>query len=153
MRTSPMRTSVDVSPLHRATVGFDRLFDLLDRASVDNAQSNYPPYNIERLGEHAYRISVAVAGFAENELDVEVRENALTITGKKEASRTQGEYLHQGIATREFTRRFELADTVRVKGASLENGLLNVDLVQEVPERLKPRKISINQPVDQAQLN
>lgn len=148
-----MRTSYDVSPLHRATVGFDRLFDLLDRASVDNAQSNYPPYNIERMGEHAYRISVAVAGFAESELDVEVRENALTITGKKEANRPQGEYLHQGIATREFTRRFELADTVQVKGAHLENGLLNVDLVQEVPERLKPRKIAINQQVNQAQLN
>jgi len=140
-----MRTTYDVSPLYRATVGFDRLFNLLDRAPTENAQSNYPPYNIERTGEHAYRVSIAVAGFTGEELDVAVRENALTVTGKKAPVHSDVEYLHQGIATREFTRRFELADTVNIVGANLENGLLNIDLVQEIPERLKPRKIEINQ--------
>ena len=139
-----MRTSLNTTPLYRASVGFDRLFDLLDRVPNETSQSNYPPYNIERTGETSYRISIAVAGFVDDELDVEVRENALTVTGKKAPQDEQRNYMHQGIATRGFTRRFELADTIQVVGASLENGLLNVDLVQEIPERLKPKKIAIN---------
>lgn len=141
-----MRT-FDFAPLYRSTVGFDHLFSLLDQVggSADGGQS-YPPYNIERTGENAYRVTVAVAGFAEPELFLEVRENTLTIRGEKQASKEQaaGEVLYQGIAARAFERRFQLADYVQVKGASLENGLLHVDLEREIPEAKKPRQIAIN---------
>lgn len=139
-----MRTNFNVSPLYRSSVGFDRLFNLLDNVSTETQQSNYPPYNIERTGEDSYRISIAVAGFNEDELDIETQENALTVTGHKASVDNEKDYLHQGIATREFTRRFELADTVHVTGAHLEHGLLNIDLVREIPEKLKPKKIEIN---------
>jgi molecular chaperone IbpA len=140
----------DLSPLYRSTVGFDRLFSLLDSATgVDTAASQtYPPYNIERTGENAYRITVAVAGFAENELAIETKEGSLLIRGSKEAQVKDGneqrrQVLHQGIAARAFERRFQLADHVQVTGASLENGLLHVDLVREIPETQKPRQIPI----------
>jgi molecular chaperone IbpA len=137
----------DLSPLYRSTVGFDRLFSMLDQASGSDAAVGYPPYNIERTGEHDYRISVAVAGFSESDLFIESRENTLTIRGSKEAQTAEGaakrEVLHQGIAARAFERRFQLADHVQVVGASLENGLLHVDLVREIPEAQKPRQIAI----------
>ena len=138
-----MRT-FDLAPLYRSTVGFDRLFSMLDGAGFDSSAPTYPPYNIERTGENAYRISIAVAGFAENELTIESKENTLTVKGEKqEKSETQGEVLYQGIAARAFERRFQLADHVVVKGAALENGLLHVDLVREIPEAMKPRTIPI----------
>jgi molecular chaperone IbpA len=137
--------SYDLSPLYRSTVGFDRLFSLLDQAgSVDNAPS-YPPYNIERTAENAYRISIAVAGFGESDLSIESKENALTVRGEKKSAddELKREVLHQGIAARAFERRFQLADYVQVTGASLENGLLHIDLVREIPEAKKPRLIPI----------
>jgi molecular chaperone IbpA len=141
-----MRT-FDLAPLYRSTVGFDRLFSLLDQVGggFDGATSSYPPYNIERTDENAYRITVAVAGFTENELFLEVKENTLTIRGEKQAKdgAKDGEVLYQGIAARAFERRFQLADHVEVKGATLENGLLHVDLKREIPEAMKPRQIPI----------
>jgi molecular chaperone IbpA len=137
-----MRT-FDLAPLYRSTVGFDRLFSMLDDA-VDSAAPGYPPYNIERTGDNAYRITVAVAGFGEKELSLEAKENTLTIRGEKTATDDKrGEVLYQGIAARAFERVFQLADYVQVKGASLENGLLHVDLVREIPEAKKPRQIPI----------
>jgi molecular chaperone IbpA len=135
----------DLAPLYRSTVGFDRLFSLLDQVSgFDGNTPGYPPYNIERTGENAYRISVAVAGFSENDLSIETKENTLTIRGEKQAkTEDQGETLYQGIAARAFERVFQLADHVEVRGAKLENGLLHVDLVREVPEAMKPRQIKI----------
>jgi len=136
-----MRT-FDLAPLYRSTVGFDRLFSMLDGFET---APGYPPYNIERTGENAYRISVAVAGFADNELSIEAKENTLTIKGEKKVKEEQsGEVLYQGIAARAFERVFQLADYVTVKNASLENGLLHVDLVREIPEAKKPRQIPIN---------
>jgi len=137
--------SFDLAPLYRSTVGFDRLFSLLDQATGFDGTPGYPPYNIERTGENAYRITVAVAGFAEPELSIEVKENTLTIRGDKQAKANEqkGEVLHQGIASRAFERVFQLADFVQVKGANLENGLLHVDLVREIPEAKKPRQIKI----------
>ena len=136
-----MRT-FDLAPLYRSTVGFDRLFSMLDGFE---AAPGYPPYNIERTGENDYRISVAVAGFGETELSIESKENTLTIKGEKQAKEeVNGEVLYQGIAARAFERQFQLADYVQVKGASLENGLLHVDLVREIPEVKKPRQIAIN---------
>ncbi|RDJ22063.1 molecular chaperone [Bosea caraganae] len=135
----------DLSPLYRSTVGFDRLFALLDQAnSVENAPT-YPPYNIERTAENAFRISIAVAGFAEGDLAIESKENTLSVRGEKQVSEDAGnrEVLHQGIAARAFERRFQLADYVQVTGASLENGLLHIDLVREIPEAKKPRQIAI----------
>lgn len=131
----------DFSPLYRSTVGFDRLQSLLDAATGDS-QPSYPPYNIERLGEHDYRITMAVAGFADKDLNIEVNQNVLTISGKR-SEPEETNYLYQGIAGRSFERRFQLADHVEVKGARLENGLLHVDLVRQVPEQLKPRQIKI----------
>jgi molecular chaperone IbpA len=135
----------DLTPFYRSTVGFDRLFNLLDQTNAE-AAPGYPPYNIERTGENAYRVSVAVAGFAENELNIELKENTLTIKGEKQAKTEEkaGEVLYQGIAARAFERVFQLADFVQVKGAALENGLLHVDLVREIPETKKPRQIPIN---------
>ncbi|MBW8618161.1 MAG: Hsp20 family protein [Hyphomicrobiales bacterium] len=134
----------DLSPLYRSTIGFDRIFQLLDQATAPEATS-YPPYNIERTDENAYRITLAVAGFAEADLSIEVKEAALTITGEKktEGEQIRREVLHQGIAARAFVRRFQLADYVQVTGAALENGLLHIDLVREVPEAKKPRLIPI----------
>ncbi|MFO1117820.1 MAG: Hsp20 family protein [Beijerinckiaceae bacterium] len=135
----------DLSPLYRSTVGFDRLFSLLDQATGSEPTS-YPPYNIERTGENNYRITVAVAGFGDRDLSIEARENTLTIKGAKEAAAEgpQNEVLYQGIAARAFERRFQLADHVQVSGARLENGLLHVELVREIPEAQKPRQIPIN---------
>ena len=140
----------DLSPLYRSTVGFDRLFTMLDQASGSEvAAGGYPPYNIERTGDHDYRISVAVAGFAESDLSIESKENTLTIRGSKESveAPAKREVLHQGIAARQFERRFQLADHVRVVSAELENGLLHVDLVREVPEAQKTRRIPIGKTV------
>ena len=136
----------DLTPFHRSTIGFDRLFSLLDQANGLESAPTYPPYNIERTGENAYRISVAVAGFAQPELNIELKENTLTIRGEKAAKSEEkaGETLYQGIAARAFERIFQLADFVQVKGAALENGLLHVDLVREIPEAKKPRQIAIN---------
>ena len=137
-----MRT-FDLAPLYRSTVGFDRLFDMLGEGF--EAAPGYPPYNIERTGENDYRITVAVAGFGESELSIESKENALTIKGEKQVKQDNtAEVLYQGIAGRAFERQFQLADYVQVKGASLENGLLHVDLVREIPEAKKPRQIAIN---------
>ncbi|MCW5697199.1 MAG: Hsp20 family protein [Bauldia sp.] len=135
----------DLSPLYRSTVGFDRLFSLFDRLSdVENAAPSYPPYNIERTGENAYRITMAVAGFGEGDLNVEVKEGVLTVKGEKKDEAGAGrEVLYRGIAGRAFERRFQLADYVEVRGAALENGLLHLDLVREIPESLKPRRIEI----------
>ncbi len=140
-----MRT-YDFSPLYRSTVGFDRMAAMLDNVlSNDVGTQTYPPYNIEKTGDDAYRITVAVAGFTEDELSIEARDGQLVISGKKaEDQDGQTTYLHRGIATRAFERRFQLADHVRATGALSENGLLHVDLVREVPEALKPRKIEIN---------
>lgn len=138
---------LDLSPLYRSTIGFDRLFDLVDQAAGFEAVPSYPPYNIERTAEDAYRITVAVAGFSEKDLAVETRENSVIIRGSKETRSEpesgQREVLYQGIAARAFERRFQLADHVYVKGASLENGLLHVDLVRELPEAQKPRQVPI----------
>ncbi|MFD1911558.1 Hsp20 family protein [Halodurantibacterium flavum] len=136
--------SFDLSPLYRATVGFDRVADLMDRVlSTEVTQPTYPPYNIEKTDENAYRISLAVAGFTADELTVEVKENALHIAARK-ADEDEGRvYLHRGIATRAFERRFHLADHVRVTGATHADGMLHIDLVREMPEALKPRRIEI----------
>lgn len=136
--------SYDLTPLYRATVGFDRMADLLDRVMTqDSAPSTYPPYNIEKTAEAAYRISIAVAGFAEAELSVEQRESELVVSARKAQEDGTRSYLHRGIATRAFEKRFQLADHVRVTGAIHENGMLHVDLLREVPEALKPRQIAI----------
>ncbi len=134
----------DFAPLYRATVGFDQIADLMDRAlSAEPSQNTYPPYNIEKTADDAYRISLAVAGFSESDLNVEIRENALIISAKKAGEEDDKNYLHRGIATRAFERRFTLADHVRVAGASNTDGMLHIDLVREVPEALKPRQIEI----------
>lgn len=135
----------DLAPLYRATVGFDQIADLLDRVMAsDMSQPTYPPYNIEKIEDDAYRISIAVAGFAAGDLTVEVKDGALVVSARKsESDESDRTYLHRGIATRAFERRFQLADHVRVTGASHEDGMLHVDLVREVPEALKPRRISI----------
>lgn len=141
----------DLSPLYRSTVGFDRLFSMLDSmGTVDNGNPGYPPYDIERTGENDYRITMAVAGFAEKDLDIELKESTLTIRGERasEKGENSGEVLHRGIAQRSFERRFQLADHVQVSGASLENGLLHVDLVREIPESKKPRSIPIGSPAN-----
>ena len=134
---------LDYSPFYRSTVGFDRLFDLLENA--DAAQGGYPPYNIERSDENNYRVTIAAAGFAEKDLSVEVADGVLTVTGKREDA-AKPAYLHQGIAGRAFELNFQLAEHVEVKGAKLENGLLHVDLERIVPEAKKPRRITINAP-------
>ena len=136
--------SFDLAPLYRATVGFDRIADLMDRAlTADVAQPTYPPYNIEKTAEDAYRISIAVAGFTPEELNVEVKDGTLLVAARKGDEAEGKTYLHRGIATRAFERRFALADHVRVTGASHEHGMLHIDLVRETPEALKPRRIEI----------
>ena len=148
-----MRT-YDLTPFYRSTVGFDRLFSLLDQATADGSPG-YPPYNIERTGENSYRISVAVSGFAQGELSIVAKENTLTIKGEKTANANNegnAEVLYRGIAARAFERAFQLADFVVVKNASLENGLLHVDLVREIPEAKKPRSIPITTSAQAAQV-
>lgn len=134
----------DLAPLYRATVGYDQIADMMDRVlSNDMAQPTYPPYNIEKTADDAYRISIAVAGFAENDLSVEVKEGALVVSAQKAEEDGERSFLHRGIATRAFERKFQLADHVRVTGASHADGMLHIDLVREVPEALKPRRIEI----------
>ena len=135
---------VDYSPLYRTAVGFDRLFALLDSAASQEASSGYPPYNIERLDENAYRIELAVAGFRTEDLNIEVKENVLTVQGRKAANEgEQRRFLHRGLAERSFERRFQLADHVIVEGANLADGLLSISLRRELPEQLKPRTVAI----------
>ncbi|MDK9695350.1 MAG: Hsp20 family protein [Siculibacillus sp.] len=138
---------IDFSPLYRSTVGFDRLFSLMDALGTgETSQPAYPPYNIERTGETAYRITMAVAGFGEPDLALEVKEGVLVVKGEKAATEENKEILYRGIASRSFERRFQLADHVVVHGAKLENGLLHIDLVREIPEAMKPRRIPIAAP-------
>ncbi|WP_299422991.1 Hsp20 family protein [uncultured Shimia sp.] len=139
-----MRT-FDLAPLYRSTVGFDQLANMMDRVlSNDVAQPSYPPYNIEKTADDAYRISLAVAGFSADDLNIEVKQNALVVTAKKGDEASDKTYLHRGIATRAFERRFHLADHVRVTGASHEDGMLHINLEREIPEALKPRRIEIS---------
>jgi molecular chaperone IbpA len=134
----------DLTPLYKSTIGFDRLASLFDSmGTLDGDVPAYPPYNIERLGEAEYRITMAVAGFSADDLNIEMKENGLTIQGEHKDDGKDREFLHRGIATRAFERRFQLADHVEVKGARFENGLLHVDLVREIPEAMKPRTIKI----------
>ena len=133
----------DYAPLYRSTVGFDRLVQLLDAASVHSAESGYPPYNIERLDETSYRITMAVAGFTDAELKIEVKENALSVRAEKQPETAPRQFLHRGIGQRAFERRFELEDYVEVTGANLANGVLQIDLVRNLPERMKPRTVAI----------
>jgi molecular chaperone IbpA len=133
----------DLTPFYRTTVGFDRLFDLLENVSKNEAGA-YPPYNIERLGENDYRITLAVAGFGEGDIEIVSHEQTLTVKGARPEADDKRAFLHQGIAGRSFERRFQLADHVTVASAALENGLLNIDLKREIPEAMKPRKIAIN---------
>ncbi len=148
-----MMRDFDLSPLYRSSIGFDRMASLLDNMNrSEQAQPSYPPYNIELTGEDQYRITMAVAGFTDNELNVEVKQNHLTVTGKKNVDKESRQFLHQGIAARNFERRFQLADYVRVETARIENGLLHVDLVREMPEAMKPRTIEITTPGKNANL-
>lgn len=137
-----MRT-YDLTPLYRNTVGFDRMFDLLENVNKAEA-GGYPPYNIERLDEDQYRITLAVAGFSEDDLEIEVHQNTLKVTGVRRDADEARNYLHQGIAGRSFERRFQIADHVKIDAASLKDGLLNIDLRREIPEEMKPRKVAIN---------
>ena len=146
-----MRTTTDFSPLYRSFIGFDHLAGLIDQANRAGKQSTYPPYNVELLSEDQYRITMAVAGFAEDEIEIESKQNNLVITGTKNnpnqesaPENKQRKFLHQGIAERNFERKFQLGDHVKVVSASMENGLLHVNLEREIPEALKPRKIAIN---------
>ena len=135
--------SFDFTPYRRSTVGFDKLFDFLESARAEQAD-NYPPYDIEKLGDDSYRITLAVAGFSPADIDITARQNMLVVTGRKAESRQrEGNYLHIGIATRAFERRFELADFVRVEAADMKDGLLSIELVREIPDAMKPRKIEI----------
>lgn len=133
----------DFSPLYRSAIGFDRLAQLVDEALRSEGQPNYPPYNIELVAEDKYRITMAVAGFSRSELEIEVENDNLKVTGRKSRDDSQKTFLHRGIAARDFEHRFQLADHVKVVSAALENGLLNIDLMREVPEAMKPRKITI----------
>lgn len=136
---------VDFSPLYRSTVGFDRLFNIFDSLTQPESAQSYPPYNIERLGENSYRISMAVAGFSSDEIEIEAHRNQLTVKGdqKTEDTENDSDFLYRGIAARAFERRFHLADHVEITGAELKNGLLHIALKREIPEELKPRKIAI----------
>ena len=138
-----MRTSFDFSPLYRTSIGFDRVFDLLENATGVEAIDNWPPYDIAKTGDDTYRITMAVAGFAQDEFEISAQPNLLIVTAQK-GGEASGEYLHRGIATRSFTRRFELADHVKVTGATLVNGLLIIELKRELPEAMKPRRIAIS---------
>ena len=134
----------DLSPYRRSMVGFDRLFDLIENSARSGGEGgNYPPFDLERVAEDRYRITLAVAGFRKDEIDIVAQQNLLLVTGRKEAGQDRSSFLHVGIATRSFERRFELADFVRVEGADLADGLLTIDLVREIPEAMKPQKIAI----------
>ena len=136
--------SFDFAPLYRASIGFDQIADLLDRVSThEGGQSSYPPYNIEKTGGDGYRISIAAAGFSEADLEIEVKENTLNVSAQKPRAEDKRTYLHRGIATRAFERQFHLADHVRAVGASYDDGMLHIELIREVPEALKPRRIQI----------
>ena len=137
---------LDFTPYRRSTVGFDRLFDLLENQVRNNGGDNYPPFNIERRGQDSYRITLAVAGFRDEDLDITAQQNLLVIQGRKRDERVDGEMLHVGIDNRGFERRFELADYVRVEQADLQDGLLIIDLVREVPEAMRPKKVQIGAP-------
>jgi molecular chaperone IbpA len=136
-------TTNDLSPLYRTLVGFDRISNLIDQAMRLDTTPGYPPFNVEQVGEDAFRIELAVAGFGEEDLDIEFKQNTLIVVGRKAPAEEQRRFLHRGIAERSFERRFGLADHVRVQGARLENGLLTIELVRELPEAMKPRRIAI----------
>ncbi len=138
-----MRTNFDFAPYRRSTVGFDRLFDLLETGMRGDGSDGYPPFDIERQGEDSYRITLAVAGFRPDEIEVVAQQNQLTVTGRRAEDKDEGQYLHRGIAARPFERRFQLADFVEVRSAGFDNGLLRIDLQRVVPEAMKPRKIAI----------
>jgi molecular chaperone IbpA len=138
-----MRNGFDFTPYRRSAIGFDRLFDVLETAARNGAPDNYPPFDIERSGDDSYRVTLAVAGFTADEIELTAQQNLLVVTGKKADADEGRTFVHRGIAARGFERRFELADYVQVSGANLENGLLTIDLVREVPEAMRPRKIAI----------
>ena len=138
-----MRNVFDLAPLHRSSIGFDRLFDLLENAARTPAVDNWPPYDTVRLSDDRYRITMAVAGFSRDELDISVQPNLLVVTGERKGGEQEGEYLYRGIASRAFSRRFELADHVKVTGAQLADGLLTIELEREIPEAMRPRRIAI----------
>ena len=140
-----MRSAFDFAPFRRSTVGFDRLFDMLENSTTSQTQENYPPFDLIKLGDNEYRIELAVAGFKPGEIDITAQQNVLLVSGKKsEESENRGQdYVYRGIATRSFERRFALADHIQVRGADLKDGLLAIELVREIPEAMKPRKISI----------
>jgi molecular chaperone IbpA len=142
MEDLAMRTTLDFAPLWRSTIGFDRLLDLVDAAQQSGNDDNYPPCNIERVGEDRYQISLALAGFSPDEISITAEQNVVTVEGRK-TEKQQREFLHHGISFRHFKRQFNLADHVQVKGASLENGLLQIELLRELPEAMKPRRIAI----------
>jgi molecular chaperone IbpA len=138
-----MRTAFDFSPLYRSTVGFDRLFDMIDQTARAESAPHWPPYNVEKMGDDHYRVTMAVAGFSPDGIEIIQKENALLVTGQMNPEQENGQFLHRGIATRSFQQTFNLADYVNVTNARLENGLLTIDLVREVPEEMKPRRIEI----------
>lgn len=138
-----MRTTFDFAPFRRSTVGFDRLFDLLETGMRSDGADGYPPFDIERQGEDSYRITLAVAGFRPDDIEIVAQQNQLTVTARDAEDKAEGQYLHRGITTRPFERRFELADFVEVRAASFDNGLLRIDLQRVVPDAMKPRKIEI----------
>ena len=142
-----MRSAFDFAPFRRSTVGFDRLFDMLDSSSLGQTQENYPPFDLIKLGDNDYRIELAVAGFKPDELDITAQQNVLIVTGrKKDESEDKGNnYVYRGIATRSFERRFALADHIQVRGADMKDGLLSIELVREIPEAMKPKKINIGE--------
>jgi molecular chaperone IbpA len=140
-----MRSAFDFSPFRRSTVGFDRLFDMLENSSAGNGGENYPPFDLIKTGDNDYRIDLAVAGFKADEIDITAQQNVLIVTGKKreESEKDGNDFIYRGIATRSFERRFALADHIQVRGADMKDGLLSIDLVREIPEAMKPRKIDI----------
>jgi molecular chaperone IbpA len=142
-----MRSAFDFAPFRRSTVGFDRLFDMLENSSLGQAQENYPPFDLIKLGDNDYRIELAVAGFQPEELDVTAQQNVLIVSGRKkdESEEKASNYIYRGIATRSFERRFALADHIQVKGADMKDGLLSIELVREIPEAMKPKKINIGE--------
>lgn len=139
-----MRTNIDFSPLYRNAIGFDRLLNLMEANTAKNNSNGYPPYNIEQKDENNYRITMAVAGFSDEQLDITQQENMLIVKGERKANDEEKNYVYQGIAERDFERKFQLADYVKVIGADLQNGLLHIDLEREIPEAMQPRKIAIN---------
>ena len=147
-----MRSAFDFSPFRRSTVGFDRLFDMLENSSLSQGQENYPPFDLIKLGDNDYRIELAVAGFKADELDITAQQNVLVVTGRKkdEPEDRGNSYIYRGIATRSFERRFALADHIQVKGADMKDGLLSIELVREIPDAMKPKKISIGDSRDES---